>query len=181
MAGVFTRKPIAAILNDEQLTAEDKLDQIFALHGKALQNEYVTKADSQDAVNAALEEAKKNVPKPDIKASDEYKALEKEYADYRVKQEARTSDAFSKVKPKFFDTVYDRIDRKDGAKSLEEQLAALKVDFEEYFQPEEDSVASASEEKPEVNTPVYSQPPGSTNQNLTEEDKLYQQLKENWK
>ena len=181
MAGIFTRKPIAAILNDEQLTAEDKLDQIFALHGRDVQNGYVTKADSQAAIDAALEEARKNIPKPNIKDSEEYKALAKEFSDYKVKQEARGSEAYSKVKAKFFDTVYDRVDRSEGAKPIEEQLTALKKDYEEYFLPEQPDEGDKPEEKPMQNTPVYSQPQGNPQQNLTEEDKLYQQLKDNWK
>lgn len=181
MAGIFTRKPVAAIINDEQLTPEDKLDQIFALHGRDVQNGYITKADSQAAIEAALEEARKNVPKPNIKDSDEYKALAKEYADYKVKQEARGSAPYAKVKAKFFDTVYDRVDRSEGAKPVDEQLAALKHDYEEYFLPDQPNEDKKPEEKPMQNTPVYSQPQGNPQQNLTEEDKLYQQLKEHWK
>ena len=43
----------------------------------------------------------------------------------------------SRMKGKFRDRVYDLLDRGDGAKSVEEQLAELKKDYEEYFNPAE--------------------------------------------
>ena len=52
---------------------------------------------------------------------------------YQARQDARVSGAFADVKPKFFDAVYDLVDRSEGAIPLEEQLAAIRERFEEYF------------------------------------------------
>ena len=58
-----------------------------------------------------------------------------EFEGFKTRTNARTSDDFKDVKPKFFDMVYDRIDRADGAKPVSEQLADIRKDFEEYFVP----------------------------------------------
>ena len=79
MAGIFTRKAIAAILNDEALTPEERTDQLFSLYGRALDDGYVTKSAAQAATNAAVETAKAEAVKdfklPDVKESPEYKDL----------------------------------------------------------------------------------------------------------
>lgn len=140
MAGIFTRKSLTAILNDEALTPEERADQIFSLYGRALDDGYVTKSAAQAAQTAAVEEAKAQAVKdfklPDVKESEEYKALQAQFDGYKTKQEARSSADYATVKPKFFDTVYDRIDRADGAKPISEQLAEIKKNFEEYFNPD---------------------------------------------
>lgn len=137
MAGIFTRKAIAGILNDENLTPEERTDQLFSLYGRSLDDGYITKSAAQAAQEAAIATARDNwakeQPKPNIQESEEYKALQGEYEGYKAKQTARNSDAYKDVKPKFFDRVYDLIDRADGAKPVEEQLADMRKDFEEYF------------------------------------------------
>lgn len=137
MAGIFTRKAIAAILNDEALTPEERTDQLFSLYGRALDDGYVTKSAAQAATNAAVETAKAEAVKdfqlPNIKESAEYKDLQGRFDAYKTKQEARLSPDYAEVKPKFFDAVYDRIDRADGAKPVKEQLDLMRKDFEEYF------------------------------------------------
>lgn len=137
MAGIFTRKAIAAILNDEALTPEERTDQLFSLYGRALDDGYVTKSAAQAATAAAVDAAKeqftKDLKTPDAKESAEYKALQEEYAAFKARQDARFTADFAGVKPKFFDAVYDKIDRADGAKPISDQLAAIKEAFEEYF------------------------------------------------
>lgn len=137
MAGIFTRKAIAAILNDENLTPEERTDQLFSLYGRSLDDGYITRTAAQAAQTAAIESAKeawlKEQPKPNIKESPEYVELQNEFNGYKTKQTARTSAEYASVKPKFFDRVYDLIDRADGAKPVSEQLADLKKDYEEYF------------------------------------------------
>ena len=137
MAGIFTRKEIAKILNDADLTPEERADQIFSLYGRSLDDGYITKTAAEAAQTAAIDTARKeweaNLPKPNVKDSEEYKALQGEFDGYKAKQTARNSDDFKGVKPKFFDRVYDLVDRADGAKPVNEQLAALKKDYEEYF------------------------------------------------
>ena len=137
MAGIFTRTALADILNNADLTPEERADQIFSLYGRALDDGYVTKKAAQAAQEAAINTAHdawvKEQKPVDVKESDEYKALQGEFDGYKAKQTARNSDEFKDVKAKFFDRVYDLIDRADGAKPVAEQLAALKTDYEEYF------------------------------------------------
>ena len=45
------------------------------------------------------------------------------------------TDDFSGIKPKFRETVYNMLNREDGAPSVEEQLKKVAEDYEEYFEP----------------------------------------------
>lgn len=143
MAGIYTRKAIAAILNDESLTPEERTDQLFSLYGRAIDDGYTTKSAAEAAKNAAIERAKtdaiKDYKAPDPKESEVYIKLQKDFDAYKAKQDARLSEDFAGVKPKFFDAVYDRIDRADGAKPVKEQIELIKQTYEEYFEPTEDA------------------------------------------
>ena len=137
MAGIFTRPEVAKILNNADLTPEERADQIFSLYGRALDDGYVTKKAAETAQNSAIESARKewekNIPKVNVLETDEYKKLQGEFEGFKTKTNARNSDDFKEVKPKFFDRVYDLIDRADGAKPVNEQLADMKKEYEEYF------------------------------------------------
>jgi len=137
MAGIFTRKAIATILNDEGLTPEERADQLFSLYGRAIDDGYVTKSAAQAAQDAAVTQAKADAVKdykaPDAKESAEYKDLEGKFNAFKAMQEARSSEDFANVKGKFFETVYGMIDRKDGAKPVKDQLAEIQGKYEEYF------------------------------------------------
>ena len=137
MAGIFTRKEISKILENADLTPEERADQIFSLYGRALDDGYITKNAADAAQTAAIESARKewekNAPKVNVLETEEYKKLQGEFDGYKSRQNARNSEEFKEIKPKFFDRVYDLIDRADGAKPVTEQLAALKKDYEEYF------------------------------------------------
>ena len=137
MAGIFTRKSVAEILNNADLTPEERTDQIFSLYGRAVDDGYITKAAADAAQKAAIstaQEAWQKEQKPiDVRETEEYKALQADFDGYKTRQTARNSDDFKEVKPKFFDLVYDRIDRADGAKPVSEQLADIRKDYEEYF------------------------------------------------
>ena len=179
MAGIFTRPELAKIMGDNDLTTEEKTDRIFSMYGMAINDGYVTKTaarESQEAaINAAKTEWEKNQQKPDIKASEEYKALETEYAGYKAMQAARSSDDYKDVKGKFFDTVYSMVDRNEGAKPVTDQLAEIRKNYEEYFNPQ-----PAGGEQPKK-TPQFSQQPGRPGTNPdSEEDKLYKALSDNW-
>lgn len=178
MAGIFTRQAVTAILGDENLSADERLDRIMSLRGRDLDDGYVTKSAAKAATDSALEAAKadweKNLPKPDATASEEYKALLTEYQGYKSMQAAKESEDFADVKRKFFETVYGMIDRKEGAQPVAEQLAEIRKNYEEYFQ------AQTSNEQPK-NTPQYSQQPGRTGTNEdSEEDKLFKQISQQW-
>jgi hypothetical protein len=158
MAGIFTRKEISKILGNEDLTPEERADQIFSLYGRALDDGYVTRNAAEAAQNAAIESARKewekNQPKPNVLESPEYKELYGKFEGYKAKQTARNSDDFKEVKPKFFDRVYDLIDRADGAKPVTEQLAELKKEYEEYFNP-----AEPAQPKPTFGAPTKGELP----------------------
>jgi hypothetical protein len=57
---------------------------------------------------------------------------------------ARTSEEYSAVKPKFFETVYRMIDHADGAKPVAEQLSEIAGKYEEYFTQQETPPAKPS-------------------------------------
>ena len=137
MAGIFTRPEVAKILNNADLTPEERADQIFSLYGRALDDGYVTKKAAETAQNSAIESARKewekSIPKPNVLESEEYKKLQGEYEGYKAKTTALASEEFKDVKSKFRDRVYDLLDRADGAKPVSEQLADLKKEYEEYF------------------------------------------------
>lgn len=145
MAGIFTRKALADVLNAES-TPEEKVDAIYSLYGRAIDDGYVTKAAAnaakEDAVEKAAEKAKADalagVEKPNVKDSDEFKALLADFNAYKERQTARDSEDFAGVKPKFFDAVYDKIDRTEGAKPIAEQMQAIREKFEEFFNPAEE-------------------------------------------
>lgn len=158
MAGIFTRTEIAKIMANADLTPEERTDQIFSLYGRSLDDGYVTKKAAEAAQKAAIDTAKaeweKNVPKVNVLETEEYKKLQGEFDGYKSKMTARTSEDFREVKPKFFDRVYDLIDRSDGAKSVTEQLAALKKDYEEYF-----TAAEPTPQKPQFGAPTKGEMP----------------------
>ena len=158
MAGIFTRTEIAKIMANADLTPEERTDQIFSLYGRSLDDGYVTKKAAEAAQKAAIDTAKaeweKNIPKVNVLETEEYKKLQGEYDGYKSKMTARTSEDFREVKPKFFDRVYDLIDRSDGAKPVTEQLAALKKDFEEYF-----TAAEQPTPKPQFGAPTKGEMP----------------------
>ena len=139
MANIFTRKAVSAILADENLTAEERTERVFSLYGQALDDGYLSKSAAQAAQAAAVEAAKadaiKGIQAPNIKESEEYKALAGQFDAYKAMQTARTSDDFQSVKPKFFETVYNMIDRADGAKPVKDQLSEIAGKYEEYFTP----------------------------------------------
>lgn len=141
MAGIYTRKAIAAILNDEALTPEERTDQLFSLYGRAIDDGYVTKSAAQAAQAAAIEQAKadalKDYQAPDPKETEAYKSLQSQFDAYKARQDARISEDFKDVKAKFFDAVYDHIDHADGAKPVKEQLEIIRQNYEEYFNPVE--------------------------------------------
>ena len=163
----MTRAAVSKIMGDENMTPEQRTEAVMSLYGRALDDGYVSKTAAQTAQETAISNAKaeweKSIQKPDIKASDEYKALESEFAGYKAMQTARTSDEYKGVKGKFFETVYGMVDKAEGAKPVAEQIADIRKNTEPK------------------NTPQFSKQPGHTGTNPTsEEDKLYDQLSKNW-
>ena len=137
MANIFTRKAMSDIMSKEGLTPEERTEQVMSLYGRALDDGYISKSAAQTAQEEALTKAKteweKGLQTPDPKESDDYKALQTEFANYKTMQAARSSEDYKEVKPKFFDTVYGMVDRKDGAKPIKDQLAEIRKSYDEYF------------------------------------------------
>ena len=180
MPGIFTRPKLLEILQDEQLSNDERMDRIMSLRGRDLDDGYVTKSAAREDKTQAVEEAKaeweKNLPKPDIKASEEYKNLQNEFAGYKAMQEAKGSEDYKGVKGKFFETVYGMVKREDGAAPVTDQITAIREQWPEYF-----TDGGGAPEQPK-NTPQYSQNPGITGtNNESEEAKLANQLLEQWK
>lgn len=178
MAGIFTRPKLTEILQDEALTIDERLDRIMSMRGKDLDEGYVTKTLAKETTESAVEAAKaeweKNAPKPNILESEEYKALQGEFNAYKARQNARGSEEYKEVNGKYFDMVYNMVDRGEGAKAESEQIAEIKEKYPEMF--------TAPPAPAPKNTPQYSQRPGMSGTNeATEEEKIYKQLSESWK
>ena len=137
MANIFTRKALNEIMSNEELTPEQRTEQVFGLYGRALDDGYIAKSAAQQAQQTALDNAKADWEKdnkvPDPTESDAYKTLQSQFNAYKAMQQARSSKEFEAVKPKFFETVYGMVDRGDGAKPVEEQLKGIRENYEEYF------------------------------------------------
>ena len=175
MAGIFTRSALDKIIRNGDLTEEQKTEQLFALYGRALDDGYVAKSAAEEAKAQAVEAAKAGfkVPDPvDPKTTEEYLTLQRE----RDMLRAIGGEDFAGVKPKFREQVFGMLDRGEKAKPVAEQLSGIRENYEEYFTP-----ANPPADPPR-NTPQYSQQPGRTGTNPTdEEDKLYKQLSDAWK
>ena len=137
MAKIYTREEVNKIINNEELSADEKTERLFSLYGRALDDGYISKSAAQQAQASAIEAAKaealKGVQAPNIKESDEYKALLGQYDADKAMWAARVSEDYSDVKPKFFETVYRMVDHADGAKPVKDQLSGIAEKYEEYF------------------------------------------------
>lgn len=175
MAGIFTRPALDKIMNNADLTPEQRTEQVFALYGRALDDGFVSKSAAEEAKSAAVEAAKAGVKIPapvDPKTTPEYLEIVKE----RDMLRTIGGDDFATVKPKFREQVFGMLDRGEKAKAIPEQLTGIKEKYEEYFLP-----ASEPPKEQPKNTPQYSQQPGPGNTNpVSAEDKLFEQLKQNW-
>ena len=137
MAGIFTRPELTKIVNNADLTPEERVDQIFSLYGRAVDDGFITRKAAEAATSAAVETAKqeweKNQPKVNVLETEEYKKLQGEFDGYKTRQTVLSSDDFKDVKPKFRDKVFDALDMGEGSKPISEQIAAIRKDYEEYF------------------------------------------------
>ena len=177
MAGIFTRPALDKIMNNSDLTPEQRTEQVFALYGRALDEGYISRQAAEDAKNQAVEAAKAGIKIPDPvdpKTTPEYMEL----ANERDMLRAIGGDDFSTVKPKFRETVFGMLDRGEKAAAVADQLTGIKEKYEEYFLPAEQP---KDQPKPS-NLPQYSQNPGRPGNNPdSEEEKLFKQLSEQWK
>lgn len=148
MAGIFTRPALDKIMNNAELTPEQRTEQVFSLYGRALDEGFISKHDADEAKNAAVEAAKAGfkVPDPvDPKTTQEYQDL------LRERDMLRTigGDDFSTVKPKFREQVFGMLDRGEKAKPISEQLTGIQEKYEEYF-----NAKTEPQPKPTFGAPV---------------------------
>ena len=105
---------------------EDQVDAIMAERNRTM-NDYIPKADLQQQIDAAVQEAREEAPQAvNVTESEEYKALAGELA----KTKAFTSEDFAQVKPKFRDQVWGLLDHE---KPVAEQMPEIAKQYEEYF------------------------------------------------
>lgn len=124
----FTRRSLSSFgLTDEQV------EKVMALHGTSMAD-FVPKADVQSQIDTAVADARKNAPAPNIKDSDDYKALQRDFDNYKRKIETSAELKKGGVKDKFLDNVYSLLEE---GKPAAEQLAAIREQYEEYFTPAE--------------------------------------------
>ena len=153
MAGIFTRPALDKIMNNAELTPEQRTEQVFSLYGRALDEGFISKHDADEAKNAAVEAAKAGfkVPEPvDPKTTQEYQDL------LRERDMLRTigGDDFSTVKPKFREQVFGMLDRGEKAKPISEQLTGIQEKYEEYF-----NVKNEPQPKPTFGAPTQGSMP----------------------
>ena len=175
MAGIFTRAAIDKIMQNAELTPEQRTEQVFSLHGRALDEGYVSKTAAEEAKNNAVEAAKAGfkIPDPiDPKTTQEYLEVARE----RDMLRAIGGEDFQGVKPKFRETVFGMLDHGEKAPAISDQLSGIREKYEEYFIPEK-----KEDDQQKKNLPVYSQGSGRNEVNPeSEEDKLYHQLSKQW-
>lgn len=135
---------------------EEQVEKVMALHGTSMAD-FVSKADVQTQIDTAVADAQKKAPAPDIKESDDYKALQREFDGFRRKVEVSAELKKGGVKDKFLDNVYSLLD--DG-KPTADQLATIREQYEEYFMPAEQPTQTAA---PQFGADVKGQMPSGKN------------------
>lgn len=131
----FTRKALAALGLDEE-----KIEKVMTLHGTSMAD-FVPKSELAAKIEEAKTSALKEAPKPDVKESDDYKALQAEFDSFKRKVETASELKKGGVKEKFIDNVFALLTED---KPATEQLDAIREKYEEYFSPQEQSQAAAS-------------------------------------
>lgn len=124
----FTRKSLAGLGLNEEL-----IEKVMTLHGTSMAD-FIPKSELKTKIDEAVADAKKNAPAPNIKDSEDYKNLQKEFDGYKRKIETSAELKKGGVKEKFLDNVYSMLDDK---KPAAEQLDAIREQYEEYFIPTE--------------------------------------------
>lgn len=127
-------------LKDKGFT-DEQIEFVMSESARALAADYMLKSDLEAEKAKAVEDAKKGFI-VNVEDTDQYKTLlgqktdiEAQFNSYKERQTARTSEDFKGVKAKFFDQVYDKVDK---TKPIPEQLTAIKAEYEEYFEAEKD-------------------------------------------
>lgn len=147
----FTRRYL------KELGLEDEaIDKIMAEHGKSIEG-MITKTESEDAVKKAVADAKTgwDADHKPVKETDEYKELDRKYSELVLGNQL----ASAKVKDKYRDFVKGRL---PADKSFEDGIKAIKEEYPEFFDAEEQPKAEPKN-KPSLagGEPPKSDPPVS--------------------
>ena len=124
----FTRK----FLTDHGVP-EEQIDAIMAERNRTL-NDYVPKDELQKQIDAALAEAAKTAPKPDVTQAPEYIEL----LNKTQKLEAFQTDDFASVKAPYRDIVWGKLDHAEKHKPYAEQLTELQSSLPDLFKTTEE-------------------------------------------
>ena len=108
---------------------DEQIERVMTEGNRSLAANYALKSDVQTQIDAAVAAAKGE--KVDIEQDEKFLAVVKE----RDMLRAIGGDDFSNVKPKFRETVFNMLDRSDGAPAISEQLNGIGEKYEEYFIP----------------------------------------------
>lgn len=134
----FTRKSLAGLgLNEEMI------EKVMTLHGTSMAD-FIPKSELKTKIDEAVADAQKNAPAPNIKDSDDYKALQASFDSYKKKIETSSELKKGGVKEKFIDNVYSLL---TDDKPATEQLDAIREKYEEYF--------DLTNAPPQPNTPQF--------------------------
>ena len=120
----FTRKALAGLGLNEEL-----IEKVMTLHGTSMAD-FIPKSELKAKIDEAVAEAQRAVAAPNIKDSEDYKALEAEFGNYKKKIETSSELKKGGVKEKFIDNVYSLL---TDDKPASEQLDAIREKYEEYF------------------------------------------------
>nr|DAU75759.1 MAG TPA: hypothetical protein [Caudoviricetes sp.] len=130
----FTRKSLAGLG-----LSEDMIEKVMTLHGTSMAD-FIPKSELKAKIEEAVADAHKNAPAPNIKDSDDYKALEAEFSNYKKKIETSAELKKGGVKEKFIDNVYSLL---TDEKPASEQLESIREKYEEYFNLNEQPAPAA--------------------------------------
>ena len=156
---------------EAQGLTKDQIEYIMTESGRSLSANYVLTSDVQSRIDEAVKAVK---PEPvDVKTTPEYMEVVGE----RDMLRAIGGEDFATVKPKFREQVYGMLQTGTDAKPVAEQLTGIRENYEEYFLPAEQPQPNQPK-----NLPIYSKDTnGSRTNPETEEDKLFNQLSQQWK
>lgn len=128
--------------------SDEQIEWIMTEAGRSLAANYVTKSDSE----AAIEAAKAAIPEQDPTKSDAYLKL----AAKTAKLEAFSGTDFAGVKAPYKDMIWGQLDHEEGHKPYAEQLTAIKETMPDLF------TAAEQEEKEESQKPQFGAPTGGS-------------------
>lgn len=120
--------------------SDEQIEWIMTEAGRSLAANYVTKSDSDAAVEAA-----KTAQKEDPTQSEAYVQL----AAKAAKLEAFQGAEFADVKAPYKDMIWNQLDHKEGHKPYSEQLTAVKESMPDLFKIEKDEQPEAQQNKPQ--------------------------------